>query len=131
VEYLLLRQHVSALVLGNHQVSSVSQDTIQCSIYTSISSNEISLIMRQLIIVNRNMYYKIKIISCIKYMYTMSKVGWCGLNGVGGWYEWKGQGVFIFRPAMGLVRFLGIISRIPPSRRGNWHRDHGGICCII
>jgi len=51
-------------------------------------------------------------------MYTMSKVGWCGLNGVGGWYEWKGQGVFIFRPGMGLVSFLGIIGRRPHSRRG-------------
>jgi hypothetical protein len=32
VEYLLLRQHVSALALGHHQVSNcVSEETIQCS----------------------------------------------------------------------------------------------------
>ena len=34
VEYLLLRQHVSALALGDHQVSNcVSKEIIQCSIY--------------------------------------------------------------------------------------------------
>jgi hypothetical protein len=34
MEYLLLRQHVSALALGHHQVSiCVSKETIQCSIY--------------------------------------------------------------------------------------------------
>ena len=33
MEYLLLRQHVSALVLTLHQVSNcVSEETIQCSI---------------------------------------------------------------------------------------------------
>jgi len=33
VEYLLIRQHVSALALGNHQVSNcASEETIQCSI---------------------------------------------------------------------------------------------------
>jgi len=33
VEYLLLRQHVSALAPGHHQVSTcVSEETIQCSI---------------------------------------------------------------------------------------------------
>jgi len=33
VEYLLLRQHVSALALGHHQVSNcASEETIQCSI---------------------------------------------------------------------------------------------------
>jgi len=40
VEYLLLRQHVSALALGHHQVSNfASEKTRLCSI-----SNEISLI---------------------------------------------------------------------------------------
>jgi len=40
VEYLLLRQHVSALALGHHQVlNCASEETIQCSI-----CNEISLI---------------------------------------------------------------------------------------
>ena len=40
VEYLLLRQHVSALALGHQQASNcVSEETIQCSI-----RNEISLI---------------------------------------------------------------------------------------
>jgi hypothetical protein len=34
MEYLLLRQHVSALALGHHQVSNcVSKEAIQCSIY--------------------------------------------------------------------------------------------------
>ena len=34
MEYLLLRQHVSALALGHLQVSNcVSKETIQCSIY--------------------------------------------------------------------------------------------------
>ena len=34
MEYLLLRQHVSALALGHHQVSNcVSEDTIQCSMH--------------------------------------------------------------------------------------------------
>jgi len=46
---------------------SVFQETIQCTIYIAISSNEISLIKWPLIIVNKNKYYKIKIISCIKY----------------------------------------------------------------
>jgi len=33
MEYLLLRQHVSAFALGHHQVSNcVSEETIQCSI---------------------------------------------------------------------------------------------------
>jgi len=33
VEYLLLRQHVSALALGHHQVlNCVLEETIQCSI---------------------------------------------------------------------------------------------------
>ena len=33
MEYLLLRQHVSALALGHHQVSNcASEETIQCSI---------------------------------------------------------------------------------------------------
>jgi len=33
VEYLLLRQHVSALAMGHHQVSNcASEETIQCSI---------------------------------------------------------------------------------------------------
>jgi len=36
VEYLLLRQHVSALALGHHQVSDcVSEETIQCGIHIS------------------------------------------------------------------------------------------------
>ena len=35
----------------------------------------------------------------------MSKVGWCGLNGVGGWYEWKGCGVFM--PSIGLTMING------------------------
>ena len=40
MEYLLLRQHVSALALGHHQVlNCASEETIQCSI-----CNEISLI---------------------------------------------------------------------------------------
>jgi hypothetical protein len=34
MEYLLLRQHVSALALGHRQISNyVSKETIQCSIY--------------------------------------------------------------------------------------------------
>jgi len=38
VEYLLLRQHVSALALGHHQVSNcASEETIQCSICNEIS----------------------------------------------------------------------------------------------
>jgi len=50
VEYLLLRQHVSALALGHHQVSNgASEETIQCSI-----RNEISLIMWPLTIVKRS-----------------------------------------------------------------------------
>ena len=33
MEYLLLKQHVSALALGHHQVSNcASEETIQCSI---------------------------------------------------------------------------------------------------
>ena len=33
MDYLLLRQHVSALELGHHQVSNrVSEETIQCSV---------------------------------------------------------------------------------------------------
>jgi len=36
VEYLLLRQHVSALALGHHQVSnSVSEESIHCSIHVA------------------------------------------------------------------------------------------------
>jgi hypothetical protein len=97
----------------------VSEETILCSIYIAISSNEISLITRPLYIVNTNKYYKIKIITCTKNMYPMGKLGWCELNGVGGWYEWKGCGVFIFRSGMGLVSFLGIIDRKQPSGCGN------------
>jgi len=34
VDYLLLKQHVSALALGHHQVSNcVSGETIQCSMH--------------------------------------------------------------------------------------------------
>jgi len=37
VEYLLLRQHVSALALGHHQVSNCApEETIQCSIGNEI-----------------------------------------------------------------------------------------------
>jgi len=37
VEYLLLRQHVSALALGHHQVSNcVSEETIQCNIHIAL-----------------------------------------------------------------------------------------------
>ena len=38
VEYLLLRQHVSALALDRHQVSNcAAEETIQCSIHNEIS----------------------------------------------------------------------------------------------
>ena len=30
----------------------------------------------------------------------MSKVGWIGLNGVGGWMNGKGAGFLIYRPSM-------------------------------
>ena len=34
VEYLLIRQHVSNLALGHHQVSNcVSEETVQCSMH--------------------------------------------------------------------------------------------------
>jgi len=50
MECLLLRQHVSALALGHHQVSNcVSEETIQCSI-----RNEITLIAWPLTIVRRS-----------------------------------------------------------------------------
>ena len=64
-------------------------------------------------------------------MYPMSKEVWGGINGVGGRMNGKGAGFFIYRTGMGLVSFLGIIGRRPPSRHGNWHCDHGGGCCII
>ena len=71
MEYLLLRQHVSALALGYHQVSNcASAETIHCSI-----RNEISLIAWPLTIVRRSQYYKIKIKGCIRHEYSVSKVG--------------------------------------------------------
>jgi hypothetical protein len=49
--------------------------------------------------------------------------------------EWvgsiTGKDAGFFRPGMGLLSFLGVIGRRPPSKRGNCHRDHGRICCII
>jgi hypothetical protein len=75
VEYLLLRQHVSALALGNHQVSNcVSEETIQCSIHIA------HIVQRDLVdnvtIDNcqKKLVCKIKIISYIRRMYSMSKV---------------------------------------------------------
>jgi hypothetical protein len=36
--YLLLRQHISALTLGHHQVSNcISEETIQCSKHTHLT----------------------------------------------------------------------------------------------
>jgi len=50
VGYLLLRQHISALALGHHQVTNcASEETIQCSI-----RNEILFIAWLLTIVKRN-----------------------------------------------------------------------------
>ena len=65
--YLLLRQHVSALALGRHQVSNcVSEDTIQCSMQIG------HIIQRDLVdnvtIDNcqKKLVYKIKIINYIR-----------------------------------------------------------------
>ena len=67
MEYLLLRQHVSALALGHHQVSNcVSEETIQCSMHIA------HIIQRDLVdnvtIDNcqKKLAYKIKIISYIR-----------------------------------------------------------------
>jgi len=50
---LLLRLHVSALVLNHHQVSNcASEETIQC-----INCNEISLVARPLTNIGRIYYY--------------------------------------------------------------------------
>jgi len=54
VYYLLLRQHVLALVLGHHQVSNcASEETIQC-----INCNEISLVAWPLTNIERDYYYE-------------------------------------------------------------------------
>jgi hypothetical protein len=76
VEYLLLRQHVSPLTLGHHQVSNcVSEETIQCGMHIA------HIIQRDLVdnvaIDNcqKKLLCKIKIISYIRRMYSVSKVG--------------------------------------------------------
>jgi N-glycosylase/DNA lyase len=76
VEYLLLRQHVSALALGHHQVSNcVSEETIQCSIHI------VHIIQRDLMDkvttdnCQKKLVYKIKIINYIRSMYAISKMG--------------------------------------------------------
>ena len=76
VEYLLLRQHVSVLALGHHQVSNcVSEENIQCSMHIA-HINQRDLVDN--VTINncqKKLVYKMKIISYIKNMYTMSKVG--------------------------------------------------------
>ena len=76
MEYLLLRQHISVLALGHHQVSNcVSGETIQYSMHIA------HVIQRDLVdnvtIYNyqKKQVYKIKIISYIRLMYSVSKVG--------------------------------------------------------
>jgi len=78
VGHLLLRQHVSALALGHHQVPNcATEETIQCSIRIA------HIIQRDLVdnvtmtIVRRSWYeyYKIKIVSYIRREYSVSEVG--------------------------------------------------------
>ena len=76
MEYLLLRQHVSALALGHRQVSNcISKEAIQCSIYVA------HVIQRDLVdsvtidYCQRGWYYKIKIISYGRGIHSISKVG--------------------------------------------------------
>jgi hypothetical protein len=85
VEYLLLRQHVSALALDHHQVSNcVSEETIQCSMLIA------HIIQRDLVdsvtVANcqKKLVYEIKIISYFRNMYSEWGGRGYGLNGVGG-----------------------------------------------
>ena len=77
MEYLLLStQHVLALELGHHQVSNcVSEETIQCSMHIA-RINQRDLIDNVTIDnCQKKLVYKIMIISYIRHMYCMGKVG--------------------------------------------------------
>jgi hypothetical protein len=75
VEYILLRQHVSALELGHHQVSNcVLKETIQCSIYIAHNIQRDLVDSVNIDKFSKKLVYKNKIISYIRGI-LMSKVG--------------------------------------------------------
>jgi hypothetical protein len=87
VEYLLLRQHISALALGHHQVSNcVSEETTQCNIHIA------HIFQRDLVdnvtIDNfqKKLAYKIKIVSYIK-LASFDNYQWSRYQRDLGWYE--------------------------------------------